>query len=228
MKKIYAFISLLLTSGMIMLMLSACTQNNPNSQFSNNSQVSADLPNGYILHEMIFPESDAEKTDYNKDIFEITPFKIQVAFPEKWSIGEFDSQKNTYLYSGTWARVGIYDEDNKCIGAVGYNIFEIDEEAEDELMAVYNQIALGNDYRFDVKNTYTVVKESDTSETATTDIYYSPVFSTTPDSEGVSKTNYGILSYNSDKLVYGAFEFDSAVVSDDTITCIANSVEFLD
>lgn len=39
MKKIYAFISLLLTSGMIMLMLSACTQNNPNSQFSNNSQV---------------------------------------------------------------------------------------------------------------------------------------------------------------------------------------------
>lgn len=161
MKKIYAFISLLLTSGMIMLMLSACTQNNPNSQFSNNSQVSADLPNGYILHEMIFPESDAEKTDYNKDIFEITPFKIQVAFPEKWSIGEFDSQKNTYLYSGTWARVGIYDEDNKCIGAVGYNIFEIDEEAEDELMAVYNQIALGNDYRFDVK-THTLLLKSRT------------------------------------------------------------------
>lgn len=109
MKKIYAFISLLLTSGMIMLMLSACTQNNPNSQFSNNSQVSADLPNGYILHEMIFPESDAEKTDYNKDIFEITPFKIQVAFPEKWSIGEFDSQKNKDIYkqsqqplSGYW------------------------------------------------------------------------------------------------------------------------------
>lgn len=92
---------------------------------------------------------------------------------------------------------------------------------------IYNQIALGNDYQFDVKNSYTVVKESDAGETATVDVYYSPVLSTTSDSESAPKTNYGILSYNSDKSVYVAFEIDSSI-SNETITYIANSIEFID
>lgn len=94
-------------------------------------------------------------------------------------------------------------------------------------MAVYNQIALGNDYQFDVRDSYTVVKKSDVGETAIVDVYYSPVLFTSSDSESAPKINYGILSYNSDKSVYVAFEFDSSVI-DETIAYIADSVEFID
>ena len=96
-------------------MLSACPQANPSPQSS------SDLPDGdgYTLQQMTFPESDAEKTDFNKAIFEVTPFNIQVALPDGWSVGEFDPQAETYLYSGVWSRIGIYDEEENCVGAVG-------------------------------------------------------------------------------------------------------------
>ena len=223
MKKWRPLMGLSVSLGIVLLMLSACTQANPSPQSS------SDLPDGdgYTLQQMTFPESDAEKTDFNKAIFEVTPFNIQVALPDGWSVGEFDPQAETYLYSGVWSRIGIYDEEENCVGAVGYNTFELDEGTEGELMAIYNQIALGNDYQFDFKNSYTVVKESDAGETATVDVYYSPVLSTTSDSESAPKTNYGILSYNSDKSVYVAFEIDSSI-SNETITYIANSIEFID
>lgn len=131
------------------------------------------------------------------------------------------------MYSGVWSRVAIYDKEENCVGAVGCSIFELDEETEGERMAVYNQIALGNDYQFDVRDSYTVVKKSDVGETAIVDVYYSPVLFTSSDSESAPKINYGILSYNSDKSVYVAFEFDSSV-TDETIAYIADSVEFID
>lgn len=221
MKKSHLLKNLSVSLGIVLLMLSGCTQT------TSTPQTSSDLPDGYTLHQMGFPESDAEKTDMNKDIFEITPFNIQVALPDGWSVGEFDPQAETYLYSGAWSRVAIYDKDDNCVGAAGYNIFELDEETEGELMAIYNQIALGNDYRFDVNDSYTVVKKADEGETATVDVYYSPALSTPSNTDSDPKINYGILSYNSDKSVYIAFEFDSSV-TDETIAYIANSFEFID
>ncbi len=221
MKKSHLLMNLSVSLGIILSMLSACAQATPTQQ------VSSDLADGYVWHKMVFPESDAEKTDLNKDIFEVTPFHIQVALPDGWFAGEFDSQAETYLYSGVWSRVAIYDKEENCVGAVGYNTFELDEETEGELMAIYNQIALGNDYQFDVRGSYTVVKKSDAGETATVDVYYSPVLSASSDSESTPNINEGVLSYNSDKSVYVAFEFDSSV-TDETIAYIANSIAFID
>lgn len=221
MKKVHLFINLSVSLGIVLLTLSACTQPPPTQQ------TSSEWSDGYVLHQIVFPESDAEKKNLNKHIFDITPFNIQVALPEGWFAGEFDSQAETYLYSGVWSRVAIYDKEENCVGAVGYNIFESDEETEGERMAIYNQIALGNDYQFDVKNSYTVVKKSDVGETAIVDVYYSPVLFASSDSESDPKINYGVLSYNSDKSVYVAFEFDSSV-TDETIAYIANSVAFID
>lgn len=221
MKKSNLLMNLSVSLGIVLLMLSACTQTTPIQQ------VSSDFTDGYVSHQIVFPESDAEKTDFNKAIFEITTFNIQVALPDGWFTGEFDSQIETYLYNGVWSRIAIYDKEGNCVGAVGYNTFESDEENEGELMAVYNQIALGNDYQFNVKDSYTVVKKSDVGETATVDVYYSPIFSNSPDSESDPKINFGVLSYNSDKSVYVAFEFDSSV-TDETIANIANSIEFID
>lgn len=221
MKKSHLLMNLSVSLGIVLPVLSACTQTTPTQQ------VSSDLTDGYVWHQMVFPKSDAEKTDLNKSIFEVTPFNIQVALPDGWFAGEFDSQAENYLYSGVWSRVAIYDTEENCVGAAGYNTFELDEETEGELMAIYNQIALGNDYQFDVKGSYTVVKKLDAGETATVDVYYSPVLSTSSDSESTSKINYGVLSYNSGKSVYVAFEFDRSV-TDETIAYIANSIEFID
>ncbi len=71
-----------------------------------------------------FPASDAEKTDFNKAIFEITPFTVKFTLPDGWTIGEFDASTAPYLYSGVWSRMGIYDAEKNCVGAVGYNIAE--------------------------------------------------------------------------------------------------------
>jgi len=215
MKQLRLLLNLSVSLG-IVLMLGGCTQAPP---------ASSDLPDGYVLHQMVFPASDAEKTIYNKDIFEITPFNLQVALPDGWSTGEFDPQTAGYLYCGVWSRIAVYDEEENCVGAVGYNIFDPDEEAEDQLMAIYNQIALGNDYQFDVKNSYAVVHETDAGETGTVDVYYSPVLAA-PDSENTAKINHGILAYNGNASVYVAFEMDGSV-SEDTIANIASSVEFI-
>lgn len=187
------------------------------------SLTSLKATNECISQELTFPVSEAEKNEYNKAIFEIDPFSICFELPNGWTTGDYDPQAETYLYNGVWSRVGIYDENGQCLGAIGYNTFGPDEGADGEPMAIYNQIALGNDYQFNVKNTYTVVANSSTGETATVDVYYSPVFD---GASGVEKTNRGILAYDSEKLVYVAFEFDSTSVSDEVVTDIADSIEF--
>ena len=218
MKKSYQII-LSSILGIILLMLSACMKADFDSQT---------LPNSTdedTLQQITFPASTEEKNEFNQEIFDITPFNIEVSLPNGWHFDEFDSQSNTYLYNGVWSRVGIFDDNNNCVGAVGYNIFEPDEEAEDEKMSIYNQIALGNDYKFNVKNSYNVVKEFDAGEVATVDVYYSPVMLDNKDTE---VTNYGILAYNNDKSVYVAFEFDSSATTDETIASISNSINFVD
>ena len=202
-----------------MLILSACMKADVDSQ---------SLPNSTdedTLQQITFPASTEEKNEFNQEIFDITPFNIEVSLPDGWHLDEFDSQSNTYLYSGVLSRIGIFDDNNNCIGAVGYNIFEPDEEAEDEKMSIYNQVALGNDYRFDVKNSYNVVKEFDAGEVATVDVYYSPVML---DNQDAAITNYGILAYHNEKSVYVAFEFDSSATTDETIASISDSIQFVD
>ena len=218
MKKSYQieFFSIL---GVVLLILSACVKADFDSQSFPNST------DGDTLQQITFPASTEEKNEFNQEIFDINSFNIEVFLPNGWHLDEFDSQSNTYLYNGVLSRIGIFDDNNNCVGAVGYNIFEPDEEAEDEKMSIYNQIALGNDYQFNVKHSYNVVKEFDAGEVATVDVYYSPVML---DNQDTAITNYGILAYNNDKSVYVAFEFDSSIITDEIIANISNSVEFVD
>ena len=197
-------------------MMAACAQNNVQAASPHEST-------GYTAQELTFPMDDTEKTEYNADIFEIEPFSVSFELPDGWSVGEYDPQAETYLYSGVWSRAGIYNADEQCIGAIGYNTFVWDETAEEEPMATYNQVALGNDYQFNVKNTYTVVADSSTGETALVDVYHSPVLD---EASAEEKINLGILSYNREKEVYIALELDSASVSKDEATSIATSIVF--
>ncbi len=198
---------------------------------------------GYVSCRLTFPASDAGRTEYNQAIFDISPFTVDFVLREGWGVEELSaSTESIYLPDFAWSCVGIYDEEGNCVGAVGYNIFEPSGGTEEERMSIYNQIALGNDYRFDVKDSYRRIKETDQGETARVDVYYSPVLEdaslagvNVPESGedgsgfgGEEKRNFGILSYDREKSVYVVFEFDSAYVSEEQADSIAESLSFED
>ena len=174
------------------------------------------------LH-VTFPLSDAERTELNRAIFEITPFEISFQLPKGWNIGNYDAETG-YLYNGAWSRVGLYDAEENCIGAVGYNVYEPNEAITDEPMSIYSQIALGNDYQFNVHETYTVVKKTDQHQTAMVDVYYAPSFTDKAGEDDA--TNYGILSQSLKQAVYVAFELAHKALTSEEVAEIANSIEF--
>lgn len=58
----------------------------------------------------------------------------------------------------------ILNENNLCIGVAGYQTYESYEGADEDPGAIYHQIALGNDYQFDVRDSYEAVSETNTGE----------------------------------------------------------------
>lgn len=184
--------------------------------------VSSSAPRGAgtVQYRLTFPGNDAEKTEDNAAVFEITPFEVQFQLPPEWHLsGEVDG---SYLHSGLWSRVGIYHGD-VCVGAVGYNIYDPDEVEDGEPMSIYSQIALGNDYQFNVRETYSVVAETQQYETATADVWYAPGFAGSGDDNEEGSTNYGILAYALDRPVYVAFEFDREALTEEKVAEIAAS-----
>ena len=177
----------------------------------------------YFTMNVTFPVSDKGKTEYNTAIYEIEPFALSVQLPEKWSYKEREPGSNFDNHSAfievIWSVLDIYNENGERVGAVGYNTYEEYEGAENDPRAIYSQIALGNNYHFDVRDSYTVIKETDSGITATADVYYSASIN-----NGIEMTNKGILSYNRNLLVYIAMEFESALITDEQITNIAQSI----
>lgn len=174
---------------------------------------------GYSEHIIEFPSGNDEKTEYNQEALTIDAFTLEIALPDGWSVS--DQANDAYGLMNCFSKNYIYDKSGECVGAVGYNVVPSDLD-EDSLIpiAIYNQIALGNDYCFDVKENYDVISSSDKVETALTDVYYSPVI--TGSSE--EKKNKGIVSYDLTHGVYVAIELEDDALSDDAYSYIANSL----
>ncbi len=173
-------------------------------------------------YEITFPAHTAEKTEYNAQIFEITPFTTEISLPKGWTVKQA-GEEGLYLDGLLASTLYIYDTNNDCVGAMGYTVFEQYEETDNIPMAIYNQISLGNGYQFNVSDTYTVVASTDAGETALVDVNYSASHLNNPDYPD-GKVNKGILSYDKDKLVYIAFEFEDSAVSEEMCTEIAKSI----
>ena len=173
----------------------------------------------YSEHIIEFPSGNDEETEYNQEALTVDAFTLKVALPDGWSVS--DQTDGAYGLMSCFSKNYIYDQNGECIGAVGYNVVPSDLD-EDSLIpiAIYNQIALGNDYCFDVKENYDVVSSSDKGETALTDVYYSPAI--TGGSE--EKKNKGIVSYDWTHGVYVAVELEDDALSDETYSYIANSL----
>ena len=167
-----------------------------------------------------FPASDYGKTEFNSSAYEIKPFSLSFNLPDKWSVEECKSAGEFDLLS-VFSKYNIRNEDNVCVGVVGYNMYKPYENAKDDPRAIYSQIALGNDYQFNVRDTYDVINETEKGTTAVVDVLYSASIN-----GGKEKKNKGILSNNKDSLVYVAFEFNSEKVTNEQIEGIAKNVTF--
>lgn len=177
---------------------------------------------GYSEHKIEFPSGNDEETEYNQEVLSVDAFTLNIALPDGWSVSE-QADKDYGLMS-CFSKNYIYDKNGECVGAVGYNVVPSDL-AEDSLIpiAIYNQIALGNDYCFDVKEKYDVVSSSEKVETALTDVYYSPAIT----GGSQERKNKGIVSYDLTQGVYVAVEFEGDALSDQQYSHIANSLSFI-
>lgn len=210
------FLKLLSAAVSAVMIFSCCTTNVDES--NDNADNAAENSSSAVSIE--FPSGTDEITEYNKHIFDIDKFTASFTLPAGWSVTEEASPEYSLL--GAWSVRYFYSADGKCVGAIGYNIIpELSEEEMKIPAAVYNQIALGNDYQFAVRARYDIVKSDDNSETALTDVYYSEAV--TGDGE---KVNKGILMLDRAMGVYVAAEFDSTAITDEQHRQIAESMEF--
>lgn len=156
-------------------------------------------------------------------------FTVCLTLPEGWMLGqrEPDGEDIAGLevkeIIGTFSTTYIFDEGGICVGKIGRNYYELYEGAEDNPQAIYNQVALGNHYQFDVRNTYEIVRSDDIIETGTANVLYSEP----ANDGGTTRTNYGILSRSKESLVYVVLELESGLVSEEDVTSIAESISFV-
>lgn len=169
---------------------------------------------------LTFPVDDYAKTDFNALIYNEKPFSLSLILPNGWTIKKQEKLEDEFKLLSVFSKYNILDENNILVGVVGYNKYETYKGAEDEPMAIYNQIALGNDYQFDIRENYNVVNETKSGVTAVTDVYYSATVN-----DGKEKHNKGIVSYNKDMSVYVAFEFNQEEITDEQLKNVAKSIE---
>ncbi|MFV0496870.1 MAG: hypothetical protein ACK5L0_01695 [Candidatus Fimivivens sp.] len=167
---------------------------------------------------LVFPNGAPQINENNAAIFETAPFEVTFSLPDGWTLG---GQENTDAFNlmAVFSKTEIVNQEGAVVGAIGFNIYEQYEGAEDDPKAIYNQIALGNDYKFNVRDEYNIVNENPTGNTAMTKVEYAASIN-----EGSDKTNIGIVSYNRDKHVYIAIELLSDIVNTEQAEFIAKSI----
>ena len=176
---------------------------------------------GYTARLAAFPASDFGLTEYNAAVYAIEPFSLSFLLPEGWSAAENREATGMDMLP-LFSKYELRNAAGECVGMLGYTTYEPYEGAEDDPRAIYSQIALGNHYQFDVRESYRPVAESESGVTALCDVYYSALTG-----GGEEKRNRGILAYDRELLVYVAFELDAEKVTEAECEAIAASLRFL-
>lgn len=232
MKAIRSFTSIALSLSILFLLFTSCatSTNGPMADVSSTqdeevseneivtSLESDDADIGLNHFSVTFPTSTDGKDDNNAAVYEIQPFTLDFDLPQGWSLDEHqDGLEHSMMPAYTL--VGLSNESGKMIGAIGYNIYDEYEGAEDDPRTIYNQIALGNDYHFDVRDAYEIVNEVPSGATALTTVYYSASVN-----DGVEKENHGIVSYNREYQVYIAIELSQEDTTVEQARLVAQSI----
>jgi len=151
---------------------------------------------------------------------------MQIKLPAGWKIKECGKK---FPLISVWSSVGIYNEKNEYIEAAGYNIYKEYEGTEDVPQAIYNQIALGNNYRFNAQpvsagGKYKPIVERENGVTAVTEVYYSANISKEFGYGENVRINKAILSYNKDLHIYIAIKIDADAISEHEVEILAQSI----
>lgn len=188
---------------------------------------------GGNVYSVVFPAYD-QRTEFNGAIFDIQPFQLRIRLPEGFTIAPKGEGDLAYPLMGAWTPLGIYDETGAYVGAVGYNLCEETPGAENLPQAIYNQVALGNNYQFsaqpkaDGRGEYEPVRQWQQGETAVTKVYTAPQLAQELGLGNNSMENLGILSYDRQLGVYIAIELDSGKISQQQLVEMASSVQLLE
>lgn len=150
---------------------------------------------------------------------------VSLSFPQGWDLrqrgGENGAELRPLDLSGmdeTYPVYDLYDAENRLVGAIGCRYYEPYEQDADSVAVVYSLLRLGSVYRFDTVSRYDVVRTQDTGNTAVTVV----IFQDGADDE--PHTNWGILSYDREKLCFLAMELNSSCVSEAEVYRIAQTL----
>lgn len=109
-----------------------------------------------------------------------------------WKIQDSDASDSTPLFDTK----NIIDSDGKTIGYMGIQLlpdkgYKLPYKPDtSDLMELYNQVSLGNDYNFDVRNSYAEIRNDDSEIVGETDVYVSGTIN-----NDIERYDYGILAY---------------------------------
>lgn len=120
-----------------------------------------------------------------------------VALEKGWTIKEGTKNEGSpdLDVSSLMDTKSIIDGDGNVIGQVGIQLidegYKLPENPEtSDLMALYNQVSLGNDFHFDIHDSYLEVRNDATEIVGMTDVYISPAIN-----NDTEEHDYGILAY---------------------------------
>ena len=159
--------------------------------------------------------------------------EVSLTLPEGWSAQMRaplePSQRPKYLTLGPVLAAGIYNEEGAEVGTIGAETYTETEGAEDLPLAIYSNLTLANHYNFSARppeqdGSYQPVKETETGETALTQVYCSPMMAQEVGYGEAERYNKGILSYDRELLAYVAVDLDADLVSDEQAEQIAQSI----
>jgi hypothetical protein len=90
---------------------------------------------------------------------DIPPFAITLTLPSGWSLTDVD--EDAFPIFPVLSKRGLSNAEGEAVGVIGFCPYEPIEGMEDDPRAIYSQIALGNDYKLNLRYTYTVIQEND-------------------------------------------------------------------
>ncbi len=194
---------------------------------------------------IFFPENKKGKTDLNADHYDINPFAVRMALPKGWTYQNYIDVEEPFPPMGVynpnddgvtrlWSTLWFFDAEGKCVGAIGYEIFDesinFAEYTTPYIPSIYCSIAYGA-CRYHVTGQYDVVPNPWDNETAITYAYYGHQYIPEEVRDDMTSEsgwkNPAIVSYDYDDEYYIAMEFDHRYVDDDLVMEIAKSLQLI-
>lgn len=174
-----------------------------------------DAPREMRTQHIVFPFHEMDKTVYNSEIFDGSPFAVNFSLPVGWRYAVPEEDGEVYC-ANLWSPMNILDENANVMGTIAFNRFELSDYDDSNYRSVYNQIMLGSILSWD--GGYTPVRSDQYSENAVTSVMVR-------DTDTGSETYYpAALGYNINIPAYVGIQFKEGAVTDEELRIIAESI----